>query len=218
MIHGFSCNMVTPVMHMLVVNNFLDHVKNASWIEALHHAIRDELRCSTEVVPYTHFAPDFVEERIDKVDAVVLSGTEAMLSKDTVQSAFKNTIEAIRLLHLPVLGICGGHQLISLAYGEKVVYMGQLLEGYHELEVLVEDPLFRGLPRIISVTQSHEEMVEHVPRGFTLLARSPETPVEAVRSTEKGAAYGVQFHPEVHDEDHPAGKLIMENFAEIVKQ
>lgn len=205
-------------MHVLVVNNFLDHVENASWIEALHHAIRDELRCSMEIVPYIHFAPDFVEKHSDNVDAVVLSGTEAMLSKDSVQSAFKNAIEAISLLRLPVLGICGGHQLIGLAYGEKVVYMRQLLEGYHEVEVLLDDPLFHGLPTIISVTQSHEEMVEHVPRGFTLLARSPETHIEAVRNTEKGVAYGVQFHPEVHDEDHPAGRLILANFAEIVKQ
>jgi len=203
-------------MHVLVVNNFLDHAKHASWIGALRQAI-SEVRCSIEMIPYTHFAPEFVEKRIHKVDAVVLSGTEAMLSKDSVQSAFRKTIQAVRLLHLPVLGICGGHQLIALAYGERVLYMGRDIEGYREVDVLVEDPLFHGLPTAISVTQSHEEMIEQVPRGFTLLARSTETPIEAV-SNERDRIYGVQFHPEIHDENHPAGKLVFANFAKIVKR
>jgi GMP synthase (glutamine-hydrolysing) len=167
--------------------------------------------------PYTDFGSEFVEKHTDKVDAVVLSGTEALLSKDSVQSAFRDTIKAVRLLNLPVLGICGGHQLIALAYGEKVLYMRQDLEGYREVEVLVEDPLFHELPATISVTESHEEMVDHVPRGFTLLARSPETPIEAIRS-ESDILYGVQFHPEFNDENHPAGKLILANFAKIVKR
>jgi len=209
---------VTPVMRMLLVNNFLDQVKYASSIDTLHRAISDQLEVSIEMIPYTDFVPEFVETHIDNIDAVVLSGTEAMLSKDSVQSAFKRTIEAVSLLHLPVLGICGGHQLIAQAYGERVLYIGRLLEGYREVEVLVEDPIFHGLPTTFSVTQSHEEMVEHVPRGFTLLARSAETPIEAVRSNESGVLYGVQFHPEFHDENHPAGKLILANFAKIVKR
>ena len=204
-------------MHILLVDNFVDHVEYASWVEALHHAIRDELQCSMEIVPYTNFTPDLIEKHANNVDAVVLSGTEAMLSKDTVQSDFSKEVEAIKLLNLPVLGICGGLQLIGLARDERVVYMGRLIDGYREVEVLVDDPLFQGLPKTVTVTQSHEEMVEHVPKGFTLLARSPDTPVEAVRNSENSLTYGVQFHPEVHDEHHPAGKLILANFAEIVK-
>lgn len=205
-------------MHILLVDNFLDHVKYASFVRALHHVILDELQCSMKVVPYTHFMPGFVEKYLDKFDAVVLSGSEAMLSKYSDQFAFKNTIEAVGLLHLPIIGICFGHQLLSLAHGESVVAnMGSKIEGYHEVEVLVEDPLFDGLPRRIIVTQAHKEMIAHVPKEFSLLARSPETPIEAMRAT-KGIAYGVQFHPEVHDEEHPAGKLIFANFARVARQ
>lgn len=205
-------------MKMLVVNNFLDEVKMAFWIKPLRHALPNELRCAMEEVPYTHFTPDFVERHVDKFDAVVLSGSEAMLSRAADRFTFRNEIDAIRLLNLPVLGICAGHHMIGLAHGESIVNMGRLADGYREVEVLAEDPLFDGLPRNILVRQGHEEMITRVPRGFSLLARSSETPVEAVRRAEKGIAYGVQFHPEVNDEDHPAGKLILANFERIVSQ
>ena len=204
-------------MHMLVVNNFVEHEKMAFWIEALNHAIHDELGCSMEMVPYTDFLPDFVERNQDKYDAAILSGSEALFTRDSVK--FRNAIEAVRVLSLPVLGICAGLQLIALACNERVVNMGQVLEGYYEVELLVEDPLFDGLPQNIFVRESHEEMIERVPRGFSLLAKSRETPVEAMKGAlADGIAYGVQFHPELHDEDHPAGRSILENFVRIARQ
>lgn len=204
-------------MHVLVVNNFVEHEKMVFWIEALRHAIHDELGWSMEVVRYTDFLPDFVERNQDKFDAAILSGSEALFSRDSVK--FRNAIETVRVLHLPVLGICAGLQLIALACNGRVVNMGQSLEGYYEVEVLGKDPLFDGLPQNIFVRQSHEEMIERVPRGFTLLAKSRETPIEAMKGAHADRiAYGVQFHPELHDEDHPAGRSILENFARIARQ
>ena len=95
--------------------------------------------------------------------------------------------------------------------------MGKSIKGYRDVEVLIGDPLFEGLPRMISVTESHQEMVERVPKGFALLARSEDTPIEAFRDPNR-ILYGIQFHPERNDDEHPAGATVLKNFGQIVRR
>jgi len=147
----------------------------------------------------------------------VLSGSEALYSKLEDRLKFQKAIEGTRSLTLPVLGICGGHQLLAMAYGENIVDMGRALRDYYEVEILADDLLFEGLERRVLVRESHREMVERLPKGFFLLAKSRDTPIEAMKH-EKGIVYGVQFHPERHDEAHPAGGVILANFAKLAKR
>jgi len=170
-----------------------------------------------ERVSYERFGPDLVQDQMRKFDAVVLSGSEALYSRPEDRLKFRKAIEGTRSLSLPVLGICGGHQLLAMAYGENIVHMGRVLRGYYEVEVLVDDPLFDSLDRSILVAESHQEMVERVPKGFSHLAKSRDTPIEAMKS-ENGIAYGVQFHPQRHDEAHPAGGVVLANFAKLVRK
>ena len=202
-------------MQVLIVDSFLDKVKTAPWSKALRDVIREELHCTLEVVPYSHFTPNYVEKYGGKFDAVVLSGSDAYLSKAEDRHAFKNPIDAVRMVTTPVLGICGGHQLIAVSYGQKIVNMGHTIDAYREVQVVADDPIFEGLPERIIVRQSHTEMVEQVPEGYSKMATSPETPIEAMKRNQKDITYGVQFHPEVHDKDHPDGKRIVSNFAKI---
>src|SRR5271167_3373904 len=115
-------------MQTLMVDSFLDEAKTAPWKKALRDAIREELGSSLEVVPYTNFTPEFVDKHMKRFDAVVLSGSDAYLSRAEDRFAFGKTIEAVRMLNLPVLGICGGHQLIAVAHDEKVVNMGRRID------------------------------------------------------------------------------------------
>jgi len=204
-------------MRILVVNNYVDQTKYAAQMDNLCVQVEKASGGPVERVSYEHFGPEFVQDQRAKFDAVVLSGSEALYSKAEDRLRFQKAIEGIGLLRLPVLGICGGHQLLGMAYGERIINMGRFLRGYYEVEILVDDPLFDGLGRNIQVAEAHQEIVERVPKGFSLLARSPDTPVEAMKS-EKGLVYGVQFHPERNDEAHPAGGAILGNFAKLARK
>jgi len=205
------------LLRILVVNDYVDQMKYAAQMDNLCAKVEKVSGSSVERVSYEHFGREFVQDQIGKYDAVVLSGSEALYSKAEDRLKFQKAIEGTRSLTLPVLGICGGHQLLGMAYGQNVVNMERVLRGYYDVTVLVDDPLFDGLNRSILVAEAHREMVERVPKGFSLLAKSQDTPVEAMKS-EKAAIYGVQFHPERHDEAHPAGGAILANFAKLARK
>ncbi len=149
--------------------------------------------------------------RFDEFDGVVLSGSPDMLSEQSVRAKFAKEIEAIVETRSPLLGVCFGLQLIGCAFGSKVVKNGPMIREYVDTEVLLPDELFAGLPRTIRVFESHEEVVQPLPRGFVLLARSKTSPIAAVRHSAR-AIRGLQFHPERNDADAPHGKTVLANF------
>jgi GMP synthase (glutamine-hydrolysing) len=146
---------------------------------------------------------------------LVLSGSPVLFSLEGLRG-FEEEIELIREFDGPILGICGGHQLIGLAYHVKVVSAGEYFRGFYRKEVLKEDPIFEGLPKVIEVYESHKEKVEKPPEGFEVLVRSGRIEVEAFRHIRK-PIYGVQFHPESYDEGHPHGRRILENFLRLAR-
>jgi len=204
-------------LKILVVNNFVDQSKYAAAMDNLCSQLQKASQCSIDRISYDDFGPEFVERRLAGYDAVILSGSEALYSGAEERAKFARTVKGISLLRLPTLGICGGHQLLATAYGERIMNTGNLQQGYFEVGILAEDPLFEGLTSKIQVRESHWEIVENVPRRFSLLARSESTPIEAVKS-EHSILYGVQFHPEVNDDAHPNGAAILRNFARIIKK
>ena len=58
-----------------------------------------------------------------------------------------------------------------------------------------EDPILAGLPQAITVFAGHYEGVGEVPAHATLLASSPDCPVQMLRVGEK--VYACQFNPEL---------------------
>ena len=162
---------------------------------------------SVEVLLHSGSSADL----FDRFDGVVLSGSSAMLSGQGSQSAFREEVEAVRSSRVPILGVCFGHQLIGLAYGSKVVRAPRPTKRYVETQVLVGDGPFSGLPRTLSVYESHHELVEPLPAGFILLARSETSPVAAMRHR-RLPIFGVQFHPERNGPKNPDGDAFIRNF------
>lgn len=149
--------------------------------------------------------------RFGGFDGVVLSGSPVMLSEDHAASKYEKEIESARDSPAPVLGICFGHQLLGIAFGERVVKWREPIKRFVDNKVIESAPLFEGLPRTVSVFESHEEVVEKVPDGFTLLATSPSAPV-ATMVHRRLPILGTQFHPEKTDASHADGKAIVRNF------
>jgi len=113
-------------------------------------------------------------------------------------------------LGVPVLGICYGLQFMAHALGGKVKPADKREYGHADVELLNGSPLFRGLPRELSVWMSHGDEAVELPAGFHLTARTPNSSVAAIENSEK-RMYAVQFHPEVHHTR--MGTDILRNFA-----
>ena len=113
---------------------------------------------------------------------------------------------------LPVLGICYGMQLLTHALGGKVAPAGQREYGPATIEVL-DESLLLDRNADPAVWMSHGDRIEQPPVGFTVAARSGNSPIAAISDAARGY-YGLQFHPEVRHT--PAGSAILSRFVHEV--
>ena len=95
-----------------------------------------------------------------------------------------------------MLGVCYGLHFMTHNLGGKMRPAQKREYGHAEVEILDGSPLFKGLPRQLSVWMSHGDEAEQLPPGFKLIARSPSAP--AGMEDRARNMYAVQFHPEVH--------------------
>ncbi len=138
---------------------------------------------------------------------VILSGGPASVYAPDAPHLPEWVLDPAR--QLPVLGICYGMQLLADALGGEVAPADRREYGPATITVAGDgsSPLFTGLPTDLAVWMSHGDHIEVPPPGFTVLARSANSPVAAIG---RDGLVGLQFHPEVAHT--PLGKAIIENF------
>jgi GMP synthase (glutamine-hydrolysing) len=171
--------------------------------------------------PFHHVTLERV--RSLKPSHIILSGQSHPWDQYTPES-LAGVFDVIKQASQPILGICGGHQQIALAYGSEVGLMERLEpgegydgakreRGFFPIENTGEG-LFKGLPSVATVWHSHCDEVKQLPNGFRCTASNETCSIQAMQ--QKGRRlYGVQFHPELFDEDHPEGRRIVENFLSL---
>ena len=113
--------------------------------------------------------------------------------------------------HIPVLGVCLGHQSIVEVFGGKVVRAGRLMHGKTSLVDHDGRTLFAGLPQPCEVGRYHSLIAapESLPAHLEVSARTPEGEIMGIRHREL-MVEGVQFHPE--SVLTPDGPKLVENF------
>ena len=160
-------------------------------------------------------------------DAIVLSGTlrDFDYYNPEILASFANFI---RVTRIPVLGICGAHQMIGLSFGARVITLdsqeqsarrdNRVTEYQYRLVRIVEpdDPIFDEIDnqhsrvwqdytkeaRILRVWQNHGLQLDSVPTGFKLLATSYLCRNQMmVKRSDGQLIYAVQFHLEKSFED-----------------
>ncbi len=158
----------------------------------------------TEIVPFFESIEN-IQKKAPK--GLILSGGPASVyAKD----AYKPN-EKIFDLNVPILGICYGMQYLVDFFGGVVVGANEQEFGKAVLEITQNSVIFEGVKIKSLVWMSHMDKVIELPKGFTTLAKSPNSPHCAI---ENGKIFGLQFHPEVIQSEE--GGKILENFALLV--
>ena len=169
--------------------------------------VPDIEKCITKSgVHYQTFKIESIEDSdFSHYDAFIISGAPKLFTEinpTEYLTAGKIIIESTK----PVLGICFGHQLISMVFGGNVS-LGNEDRSSRTIMLIKEHPLFSGLGKNFQMQEDHCEETS-LPIGFVHVCTSETCEIEAF-SHETKNIFGVQFHPEVSGEN---GQKLFDNF------
>jgi len=196
----------------LLVNCYLDNFK----VNPLCDALNRFTVC--RVVPYAKIQSDY--QIGGDISSVVISGSEARISKPEDKAKFEGVTQLIQSCKVPLLGICFGHQLLCSAFGAKTGTLAQpVIDRFEQVTVIQTGDIFSRFRKgqTAPLAEYHNDYVlkdSLDSAGFNLLADSPSCEVEAVKHKSK-LFFGVQFHPEritIGSETYPEGHKILDNF------
>jgi GMP synthase-like glutamine amidotransferase len=138
--------------------------------------------------------------RLDDVDAVIIGGSFACVRDNyDWQRTILEWLPEWRKTGRPLMGICGGHQLMSVALGGVVdrnpsgVSVGSL--PLHITEAGKKHYLFQGFDENALFLFANGDRVAVAPPGSTVLATRPSLPHAAIDHGRNWVS--VQFHPEM---------------------
>ncbi len=160
-------------------------------------------------------------------DAIVMSGT--LSDFDYYNPEMLEKFAAfVRSTTIPILAICGAHQLVGTSFGNKLTTLDHLDAAEKRANRIVEyqyrfikitdrdDPIFEGIgdsqsgvwqdytleADILRVWQNHGLQVEGIPEGFRQLATAYLCKNQMmVKRSDNQLIYTVQFHLEKSFED-----------------
>lgn len=169
-------------------------------------------------------APIYVTKSVPPltdVSAVIITGSHAMVTdRDEWSRYLAHWLKNIRIVSIPTLGICYGHQLIADAWGGTVNYHPNGKEVGTVTVELTEagkkDALLGCLPERFLGHVMHAQTVTKLPCNARILAKNSFESHQAFVIDEN--VWGVQFHPEfnadimrsyIHEQSHA---LIQEGY------
>ena len=145
-------------------------------------------------------------------------------------------VRVIRAQEYPIMGFCGGFQLMATALDVELQPMGAVLEhvdeadasespfasasvtevGWMPVDLARPHVLFTGLGDAPVMRHAHMFEVAYAPIGFATLA-STELCAQQMFVNNETKAVGTQFHPESWTDEHPAGGRLIANFLDWVR-
>lgn len=174
---------------------------------------------------------------VARYDGIILGGSHNSVHDNTEwQDRLRNWLPSLFVAKIPVLAICGSHQLLAQRNGATVADLADgPYAGSLPIAITPEgqgSALLKSIPENACFQFGNSQHVEEVPKGATLLASSGRNPVAVLDFGNN--CYSVQFHPECTDEQistiwrntHPErmqnyfaednGYQLVSNFFEIV--
>jgi anthranilate synthase component II len=100
--------------------------------------------------------------------------------------------------HLPILGVCLGHQSIGEVFGGQVVRAAELMHGKTSEVYHTNTGVFRDLPSPLTATRYHSLIVDRAscPATLEITAWIADQTIMGLRHHQYPWIEGVQFHPE----------------------
>jgi anthranilate synthase component 2 len=146
-------------------------------------------------------------------DAIVLSPgpctpNEAGICLDLIKRASA---------HIPIFGVCLGHQAIGQAFGGSVIRASVPVHGKLSEIRQTGEGVFRGINGPFRATRYHSLIVDrkNLPQDIEVTAETADQLIMGMHHR-RYPVHGVQFHPESIASEH--GHLILKNFLDIAAQ
>lgn len=119
--------------------------------------------------------------------------------------------------HIPILGVCLGHQALAQVYGGRVVRADRVMHGKTSPIHHDKRTLFADLPNPFLATRYHSLIVERssLPEDLDVSAWTHEGEIMGLRH-QRFPLEGVQFHPESILTTH--GMDLLRNWLERVRE
>jgi putative glutamine amidotransferase len=160
--------------------------------------------------------PDMAEAYLERIDALVVTGggfdVDPALFGEASRTAFELAATVAALAReMPVLGICGGQQLLNVALGGTLFQhipddVPNALphrqpnprdEPGHTVEIVPGSFLHRITGELhLGVNSAHHQAVKGPGLGVVVDALAPDGVVEGIEDPRRRFCLGVQWHPE----------------------
>lgn len=171
-------------------------------------------------VPFYEISLEKLNNLTKKPSAIILSGNNADYP-NLPMFEYNGEFEIIRNTHIPILGICAGHQFLAMAYGySRARSMGwsdisaiQSKKKITHINIVKNDPIFTEMKNNFTAPEVHSWSVVDPAEEFEVIAKSSYIQVQ--KST-KRLIYGIQFHAEINVEYNQA-KTLISNFIKLIK-
>ncbi len=179
-------------------------------------------------VPLAHF-PAFADDYLDMIDGLIVTGGNFDVSPELYGQAIisdkislKNTrtqfeyavLAGAIARNIPILGICGGQQLLNVVLGGGGSLIQHIPDSYPHSNILHEQPNPRNevshsvaitkgsmLAKIVGtneimVNSAHHQAVDQVETGVLVNATALDGVIEGIEYPAHPFCLGVQWHPE----------------------
>ena len=227
----------------------LDHEPPGSYSKFPWYALRENYFSAFKgtgaacvAVPYNFEA---VDTYIEKLDGILIPGgnfdvNPSLYGEDSVhdkvttrdhrtQFEFAITEKALKA-NKPVLGICGGHQLLNVVLGGTLIQHipdeietdlnheqpNPRDEPYHKVSVL-EETLLKKIVGVdeMFVNSAHHQAIRDIGNDLMVNSYASDGVIEGVESKIHKYCLGLQWHPEFLID--PGDYKIMQSFVEVCR-
>lgn len=218
---------------------------NAVWYSqypwyAIRHRYHDSLAKLGAMACFIGYEHRFISEYINKFDALIIAGghfdhdpelygqtkIHPTIKRKSIRSQFeKELLKAFLPTQKPVLGICGGHQLINILHGGTLYqdiasqYKTDIkhtqtvppTEVAHNVEIIQGTQLHEWYNQThTQINSSHHQAIDQVGKGLVVNAVSEDDIIEGIEDPNHPFCVGVQWHPEYLL--GPLDRIILEKF------
>jgi putative glutamine amidotransferase len=217
--------MVRPIIGLT-----LDHEPAGGWSKFPWYAIRENyctaVRRAGGLPLLLPHEPDLAEAYLDAIDGLIVTGGGfdidpalfgAEIRHPTVTTKDRRTAFELAAAQgalardMPVLGICGGQQLLNVALGGTLIQHipdevpsalphrqpNPRNEPGHRVRILADTQLRRiAGADVLSVNSAHHQSVKEVGSGLVVDAVAEDGVIEGIEDPRRRFCLGVQWHPE----------------------